>query len=190
MLSGSLSTCRTAKFVIRATIFSGAACGRHLWSFFLKPVFREDAFDAACADHPSGLSQLLRDHLSGSIAIEKAVPNDLSDHLGRSPIVRFGTAFPTSQSPCAVFAIEGAKLKVALLAVTELARRPERSTFPAFPFNEHQQLLRNLIVFADVQDPTRPNQRVVLRIELRHFCFLPKCSHLLGPAAQAFGRPC
>lgn len=113
------------------------------------------------------------------------MPNDLSDHLGRSPIVRFGTAFPASQSQRARLAKDGAELKVTLLAVTELTRRPQRSTFLAFPFDEHQQLLRDLIVLANAQDPAGPDQRVIVRIKLRHFCFLRKGSRWLGPWAQA-----
>lgn len=146
----------------------------------MKPVFGEDAFDAAGADHPSGLSQLLGDHLWGSVAVEEAVPDDLPDHLGRSPIVRFRTAFLASQSQRTRFVQDGAELKVTLLAVTEFARRLERSTFFALPFDEHQQLERDLVVLTDVQDPPGSDQRVVLRIELCHVCFLPKGSRLLG----------
>ncbi len=93
------------------------------------------------------------------------MPDDLPDHFPRSPIVGFRTAFLTSQPQRAPFAKDGAELIVTLFAVTELARRLERSASFAFPFHEHQQLPRDLVVLADVQDPARPDQRVVLRIE-------------------------
>ena len=146
----------------------------------MKPVFGENAFHAARANHPSALPQLLRDHLRGSVAVKEAVPDDLPDRLGRSPIVRFRTAFLASQSQRARLAEEGAELKIALFTVTEPACRLERSTVRALPFDEHQQLPRDLVVLADVQDPARANQPVVLWIELCHFCFLRKGRCLLG----------
>jgi hypothetical protein len=155
----------------------------------LKAVFGEDAFHAASADHPTGLPQLLCDHLGGSVAVEEAVPDDLPDHLVRSPIVRFWTAFRALQSQRTLFTKEGAELKVTLLTVTELARRLERSTFFTFSFDEHHQLPRDLVVLGDVQYPPRPNQRVVLRIELCHFCSLRKGSCLLGPCGTSGQEP-
>jgi hypothetical protein len=146
----------------------------------LKPVFGENAFHAARADYPAGLPQLLCDHFRGSVTVKEAVSDDLPDHLGRSSIVCFRTAFLASQSQRARFAKEGAELKIALFTITEPARRLERSAARALPFDEHQQLPRDLVVLADVQDSARANQRVVLWIELCHFCFLRKGRCLLG----------
>jgi len=109
------------------------------------------------------------------------VPDHLPDHLGRSAIVRFRTAFLALQSQCAPFSVSGAELKVTLLAVAELASRTKRAVCFAFPFYEHHQLPCDLVVLADVQEPARPDHRVILRIELCHFCFLRKGSRWLGP---------
>lgn len=156
----------------------------------MQPVLGDNSFDAAGADCPAALPQLLRDDLRGGVGVEKAVSDDLADHLGRSPIVRLGTAFLAVQCNRAGLLEGGAELKVTLLAVTEPGRSLERSKFFTLPLDEHQHLVCDLIILANVQDPARPDQRLIRRIELCHLCFLRKGSRPLGPRGTSLQEPC
>lgn len=181
---------RTTWLVTWAAIFSGTTLGRHLWSFFLKPVLGDDPFDAAGADGPAALPQLLRDNLRGGVGVEKAMPDDLSDHFGRSPILRFGTAFLAVQCNRAGLLEGGAELKVTLLAETELCGGLQRSRSLAFTFHEHHELPRDLVILTHVQDTAGPDQTVAFRIELCHVCFLHKGDRLLGPCGTSLPASC
>ena len=65
-------------------------------------------------------------------------------------------------------------MKVTLLAVTEFVGGVERPLCSALAFDEHQQLVADLVVLGHVQFTARPDQFVIPRIELCHPCFLRK----------------
>jgi hypothetical protein len=163
-----------------ASTFSGAPPGRHLWSFFLKAVLGDDPFDAPRADHPAGLPKLLGDHLRRGVAVEEAVADDLADDFGCSPIVCLWAAFLAPQSEGASSLKGGAELKVTLLAVAELLGGLERPRVLTLPFDEHPQLVGDLVVLAHIQRTTRPDQRMAREIESRHPGFLRESRPLLG----------
>jgi len=154
----------------------------------LKAVFGDHALDAAGADLPAALAKLLRDHLRGGVAVEEPVPHHLPDDLGRSPVVGLGAALLAPQSDRARFVEEGAELEVPLLAVAELAGGLEGTALLALPFQEHEQLVRDLVVRADVQGAARPDPRMVLRFESCHPGFLRKARRLRGPRGPTVGR--
>ena len=155
----------------------------------MKAVFGDDALHAAGADLPAALAQLLGDHLRGGVAVEEPVPDHLPDDLGRSPVVCLGAALLTPQSDRARFVKEGAELEVPLLAVAELAGGLEGAAFLALPFQEHEQLLRDLVVRADAQGAGRPDPRMVFQFESCHLGFLRKARRLPGPRGPSVGRP-
>jgi hypothetical protein len=153
-----------------------------LWSFFLKAVFGDDPFHAAGADRPADLPQLLRYDIWGGVAVEEAVPDYLPDDFGGSAVSRLGAAFLAFQCDCAGFLEERAELKVALFAETEFGCGLEWPRGSAFSFHEHQQLACDLVVFGHDQAAAGPDQRVVIQIELRHFCVLRKAVRVLSPS--------
>ena len=155
----------------------------------MKAVFGDDTLHAAGADLPAALAQLLGDHLRGGVAVKEPVPDHLPDDLGRSPVVGLGAALLALQSDRARLVKDGAELEVPLLAVAELAGGLEGAAFLALPFEEHEELVRDLVVLADVQGAGRPDPRMVLRFESCHLGFLRKARRLPGPRGPSAGRP-
>jgi hypothetical protein len=56
-----------------------------------------------------------------------------------------------------------------------------------FALDEHRQFSRDFVVRADRQKTARSDKRLVFQIELRHDCFLPKGSTMVGPRGCAPG---
>ena len=80
------------------------------------------------------------------------------------------------------------QLKVALLAEAKLPRGFQGSHPFAFALDQHRQLASDLIIGADGQKATRPDQGLLFQIELSHDCLLRKRSKMAGrhrvPAAM------
>lgn len=154
----------------------------------MQAVVGNDAFHAPNADLPSALTQLLRDHLRRGIAVEKTMPDHLANRFRRSPIIGLRPALPTLQCRRPSFAVSSTQLKIALLAVAELASRLKRSRFFALALDEHEQLASDFVALGHVQEPARPDNRMTARIELRHDRLLRLRGTL--PGCNQPGRSC
>ena len=147
----------------------------------MQAVFGNDSFDAAGADHLAALTQLLGDHLGGSVAIEEPVPNDLPDDLIGPPVVRLGPPLLAPQPECPVLFERGAELEVPLLAVAELAGRGQGTGAFTLTLDEHEELVCDLVVVAHAQDAGRSHPRTVFGFELCHPGILRKKQSLARP---------
>ena len=174
MLTGSPATCRTTRCVTRASTGSLSRRGRHLWSFFLKPVVGQHALNASDADGPSTLDEFLSDHFCRGVGIEKTVPDHLPNDLHRSTVVPLGATFPTAKRHRPSLAERRAKLKIALPAQAELPGSLQRSQALAFPLDEHEQLVGDLVFGGHLQQAARSDQHALVPIELCHPCLLRK----------------
>jgi len=100
------------------------------------------------------------------------VADDLSNHFRSSPVVGLGSAFLSLQCRGPLLREGRTELKVALPAEAELLGGLAGSQALAFPFDEHGQLVGDLVVLAYRQNPAGSDQQALLEIEFRHDCFL------------------
>lgn len=155
----------------------------------MQAVFGDHPFDAARADDPSALAQLLGDHVRRGVAVEETVPDHLPDDLVRAPVVRLGAAFLAPQSKRTVLLIGGTELEVTLFAVAEFLGGPQSSPALTLAFNEHQQFAGDLVVFAHVQAAGRPDPCVTLHLELCHPGILHEGKSVSGSAHAEHRKP-
>jgi len=106
----------------------------------LRAKLREDAFDAAGADHETALPQFLRDDLGRGIRVEEAVADNLLDDLIGAAVVGLGPAFLIEQGESAVALKGDAQLEVTLPAEAELGGGRAGAQSFTLSFEEHGEL--------------------------------------------------
>lgn len=157
--------------------------------FFLQPVLLKDASDSSVADGDSLLPEFLGDDFAVGIGVEESAADDLSFDFVGSSVVGFWTAFFVCQCDGSLLQEGLADLEIALLGVAELVGCLFGSEPFAFPFDEHGELVCNLIVLGYVQRSFVTVEDSVFDVEFHDFPSLservfPAC----GPLLQVSGR--
>src|SRR5216683_2622456 len=180
-LNLSASSCRTPRSRLRGSAASprvwsrpltttngGSAVGPQRWSFFLKAVVSDDAFDAARTDDPAGLAELLGDDVGGGVGVEEAVADDLADDFVGAAVATFGAAFLAEQGGAAAVGERLAELEVALLREAELACGGGGAEALAFAFDEHGEFAGDLVVGAEGEGAGGADEEQLLEIDVEH----------------------
>lgn len=128
----------------------------------------DNAFNAPGADLPSGLAKFLGDHVGGGIRVEKAMPDDLSNHLAGSAKVSFGAWFAGLESESALGFVGVEKLEIPLFAITVFLSGGGRSKSCAFALQEHGESARDFIIVADGERTRRSHQSRLFLIPIKH----------------------
>ena len=106
----------------------------------------DDSFDTAGTQGPAGLREFLGDDGHGGLRIQEAMANDLPDDFIRAAVVPMRSALPALQGEGTPLSEGPAKLKVALLAESELACRLKRSETLTLTGDEHREFAGDLVV--------------------------------------------
>src|SRR5216683_608209 len=195
-LNLSASSCRTPRSRLRGSAGSprvwprpltttngGSAVGPQRWSFFLKAVVSDDAFDAARTDDPAGLAELLGDDVGGGVGVEEAVADDLADDFVGAAVEAFGAAFLAEQGGGAAVGERLAELEVALFTEAELARGGGGAEALALAFDEHGEFAGDLVVWAEGEGAGGADEELLLQIDVEHGAPAPR-----GRRKNAAGR--
>jgi hypothetical protein len=134
----------------------------------LKAEILEHPLHATDTDRPTVLTELLRNHLGGSLGIQKAVADNLTDDFGRTPVVGLGTAFVGEQGQGTAFPVSRPELEVALFAETEFLGGVVGAESFTFAFNKHGEFAGDFIIGGDGEKTGSADELLAVQVELGH----------------------
>ena len=118
----------------------------------MQAVIGDHPFDAAQTDGEMSLPELLGDDLRRGVGIQKAIAQDLADHLVGAAIIGSGAGFPGLQGQEAPL-LEGVEdLVITLAAITIFLRDGGDLRIPALAFLKHEEAAGQLIGIGDGQE--------------------------------------
>jgi hypothetical protein len=123
----------------------------------LKAIPFNDPLDTAGADLDTGLAELLSDDVDRGVGIEETVTNDLAFDLLGPDGVGLGSAFLTLKGENAPFLELREQLMITLSTHTILHGSPGPAEFFAFSLDEHEQPRGDLVVGADDEVASGPD---------------------------------
>ena len=128
----------------------------------------DDPFDRAWADGPAGLAEFLGDDRGGSLGVQEAMANDLTDDFIGASVVAFGPAFLVGEGQSAAAGKGVAELEIALLTQAELFGCTKGAKAFALPFDEHGEFARDLIAVRNWESTMFANELPQFKVEVEH----------------------
>jgi hypothetical protein len=112
----------------------------------LKAKLSQDPVYAPRADLKSSLTELLRNHLTGKIGIQKPIAHDLTNDLASPPIISLRSPPIANETGGAMRMKKIPNLKIALTAVPKLPGGMRWTLPAALPLHKHGQLYGDFVV--------------------------------------------
>jgi hypothetical protein len=131
----------------------------------LQAELGDDAFDAALADGMIGLAQLLGDERRGSLPIQVAVADDLTDDFVSTAVVGFGAAALVLEGSSAAGFQARQQLIIARAGEAVLSGGGGGAQAFALALVEHDQSGEDDIVLGDQQGTAWPDQGELLVLD-------------------------
>lgn len=131
----------------------------------MQAVIGDDSFDAAQTDGEVSLPELLGEDLRRRIGIQKAIAQDLADHLVGAAIIGFGAGFLGLQGGETALPEGLEYLVIALATIAILLSNSADLSFQTLTFDEHEEAASHLVGGGDGQGPSRAGELMDLGIE-------------------------
>jgi hypothetical protein len=128
----------------------------------------DDAFDAAGADGPAGLTEFWGDDGRGGLGIEEAMANDLANDFVGAAGGTLGAAFVAVQGQGAAVGEGLAELEVALFAEAEFAGGLDGAKAFARAFEEHGEFAGDFVVGRHGQGAGGADELLEFEVEVSH----------------------
>ena len=139
-----------------------------MWSFFLKAVIADNAFDATGGNGVAILSQLRCDDIGTGLRVEESCANNQFGHLGGTAVVALWAGLPVDKGLDALLGKSLAHLVVTRFGVGEVLGGLSRSDFSAFALQEHRHFQRCMVVGANRQAALRADEERIFSVVLEH----------------------
>jgi hypothetical protein len=134
----------------------------------LQAEIANDSLDAADADEAAGLLNLLSDDFGGSIGIQKAMANDLTNEFFGAAVIGMWTAWFAFKRSSAVGFELVEQLEIALLGIAVFESGLCGAKPFALAFDEHGEFAGDFVVLLDRDGTGRADEKVRGTDEFEH----------------------